>query len=315
MSFLTRISARAAGPRATTGTALMPKGLRGVQSAAISRAQEEEDESLSPMRSIGARKVRRQEVEEPQEMDPEAQRQTEDEEQKDVAPLRRQEENLEEEVAPLRRQEEKTEEEVAPLRRQEESAEEEVAPLRRQEDEGEEEVAPLRRQETEEETEEDAEARPQRVIARQEEVPLEETGQTSPPRTQADLEPDAEPASPELAGETEPSDLQALRRDIATGLSQPVVPPRSQGETHSHQSGPGPETEPLNLPHAQVSQPANDLSVFQGVSQTSWPESSPPKVVIDQLDVLIHEPVPSQGRSARHGNHDRALRARYLRRL
>lgn len=313
MSFLTRISVRAAGPRATTGTALMPKGLRGVQSAAISRAQEagEEDESLLPMRSIGARRVRRQEVEEPQEMDPEAQRQTEDEEQNDVAPLRRQEENPEEEVAPLRRQEEKTEEEVAPLRRQEEAAEEEIAPLRRQEDEGEEEVAPLRRQETEEETE----AQPQRVIARQEEVPLEETGQTSPPRTQADLEPDAEPASPELAGETEPSELQALRRDIATGLNQPVVPPRAQGETHSHQSGPRPEAEPLNLRHSQVSQPANDLSVFQGVSQTSWPESSPPRVVIDQLDVLIHEPVPSQGRSARHGDHDRALRARYLRRL
>ena len=317
MSYLARISARATGSRANAPAAL-PKGLGNRQTAAVARSQEtgEEDETLSPMRPFVARPVRRQESDEAEEV---SRQEVEDESEAKLAAapkgmalkVRRQaDEEGKEEVAPLRRQEDEGEEEVAPLRRQEDEAEEEVAALRRQEDEAEEEVAPLRRQADEEEPE----ARPTR-IARQEEIPLDEAGQTAPSSTQSDLEPDAEPASQELAGDREPSDLQALHRDISPNPGLSPATPEAQGETPENRSANRPLAEALAPSHPQAPHFTDGLAIPDVVPQGTGADESRPKVVIDRLDVLIQEPAVATDRGPRRRDRERALRARYLRRL
>lgn len=304
MSFLTRLSARAARFPSTVPV-VMPKGLVARQPVPVARAEEpaEEQETLSPARPA----ARRQETDEPQEEasrqeteeEPEAQRQAQEEGEEEVAPLRRQEEEgaEEEPVAPLRRQEKEEEEEVAPLRRQEQEEEEEEA------------LAPLRRQEEEEE------AQPMRAIARQEEVPLEETGETSSPRSQFELEPKAEPASPELVEAEEPLNAQALHRDMAPGYSLPQPAPAAPGVA----AGNPPANHPSG--RSQSSALPTDLFIPESPALTGFhtpgtgPELSRPDVVIDQLDVVIHEPAPAPGSQASRIDRGRAFRARYLRRL
>lgn len=283
MSYLTRISARIAGS-GTNSSVVMPKGLNKQQPAAIARMEEteEEEETLSAMRMPAARPLRRQETEEEK---PEVQRQPSEED--------------EEEVAPLRRQEAEEEEELAALRRQETAAEEE-------------ELTPMRRQVEEEEEEE---IQPLRTIARQEEVPLEDAGQTALPPTQASLEPGTEPVSQEFAGEEEPSDLQALHRDRSSALTQSYQRPVAHVET--------PESRTVTSPSLEVSAPPSltvpdfpDSNAFNNVPpQTSGSNDSRPNVIIDQLDVLIHEPALPAVQSTSCRNRDRSLRARYLRRL
>ena len=340
MSFLARISYRAARlPSAVPR--VMPKGLAARQAVPIARAEDaaEEEQTLSPARPAGLRLAQRQEAEEQEEEvsrqeteeEPEAQRQPEEEGEEEVAPLRRQEGEEEETVATLRRQKE-GEEEVAPLRRQEEE-EETVATLRRQEEEeleaqrqpeenGEEEVAPLRRKEEEEETvatlrrqEEEEEVQPMRAIARQEEVPLEETGQTSSPRSQIELEPKAEPASPDLPAEQDPVDLQALHRVITPGPGLPPAAPATPGEPVGNHGAAWPSGEPPRSPVLPATSRPESPAPAHFVPAGFAPDPGPPNVVIDQLDVLIHEPAPAPGRHAPRADRGRAFRARYLRRL
>jgi hypothetical protein len=295
VSYLARISARAAGSRSTV-PAIVPKGLGNRHAPAIARMEEpgEEEETLAPMRLLGARPVRRQKAEGDseevlaaarEEEEPKAQRQTSEEE---VAPLRRQEEE-EEAIQPVRRQEE--EDELATLRRQQEEEEEEA-------------IQPIRRQEDEEE-----QAMPMRAIARQEEIPLEESPQPAPPPGQTDLEPDAEPVSQELAGEQEPSDLQALHRDISPGPE--LSPPALQGETPASR----PLAEALTPFQTQAPDFPAGSAIPEMLPSTTRMDEARPTVVIDQLDVLIHEPVAQATRPAPRQDRDRALRARYLRRL
>ena len=131
MSYLARISARAAGSRSKV-PAIVPKGLGNRHAPAIARMEEagEEEETIAPMRSLGARPVRRQEAEGDSEEVLAAAREEEEEE---IQPIRRQEEEEEEELATLRRQQEEEEEEEPKAQRQ--TSEKEVAPLRRQEEE------------------------------------------------------------------------------------------------------------------------------------------------------------------------------------
>lgn len=304
MSYLARISARAAGPRANA-PAVLPKCLGNGQTAAIARSEEngEEDETLSPMRTPAARPVRRQEADEAEEVsrqevegEPEAKRAASPKE-------------MAREVQ--READEEVEEGVVPLRRQEDEGEEELAPLRRQEEEGEEEVAPLRRQEIEEESE----ASPMRTIARQEEIPLEDTGQTAPPPAQAELEPDAEPPSQELAGDREPSDLQALHRDIPAGPGLSPPTPAAQSEPPENRSANRPLAETLASSHPQVPDFTDGIAIPHVIPQSTGAGESRTDVVIDQLDVVIHEPAVSAERSPPHRDRERVLRARYLRRL
>lgn len=278
MSYLARLSARAVGTRAGA-PAVLPKGLGAHQAPNIARQQEaaEEDETLAPMRQFSARQPVRREEDEPEEVS---------------------------------RQE--TEEDPEAQRQTDEGREEEeIAPLRRQESEGEEEIAPLRRQEVEE----DPEARPRRILARQEEIPLEDNGQRAPPLAQTDNGSGAESPSQELAGEREPTDLQALRRDVSPPLIPSTLTPAAQGA--------GPEERPAKRPLAQApdfSQPqapplSEGLAIPHVVTTSAGAVEPRPTVVIDQLDVLIQEPAVPAGRNPPRLNRERALRARYLRRL
>ena len=276
MSFLARISYRAARlPSAVPR--VMPKSLAARQAVPIARAEDaaEEEQTLSPARPAGLRLAQRQEAEE-----------------------------QEEEVS---RQE--TEEEPEAQRQPEGEGEEEVTPLRRQEGEEEETVATLRRQEEGEE-----EAQPMRAIARQEEVPLEETSQTSSPRSQFELEPKAEPPSPDLPDEQDPSDLQALHRVMTSGPGLPPAAPATPGEPIGSHGAAWPSGEPPRSPVLPaISLPESPAA--HSVPASFAPDSGPPNVVIDQLDVLIHEPAPAPGRHAPRADRGRAFRARYLRRL
>ncbi len=298
MSYLSRISSRIGRP-GTTSHAVMPKGLNKHQPAAIARMEqtEEEEASVAAMRTPAARQLRRQQ---PEEEETEAQRQPNDEvEGEEVAPLRRQEAEEEDDIVPLRRQQvTEKEEELAPLRRQQATEEEEEA------------VQPMRS-----------------TIARQEEVPLDDTRQTLAPPSQASLEPGAEPVRQEFANEEEPSTLQALHRDMSPALSQPVQQSFATGvETSKHHV--------VNSASAEVSAPAAvsvpelaapDLTMSDLSGSNAFNNNAPPlmtesndtraNVIIDQLDVLIHEPSLPASQSPSPRNRERSLRARYLHRL
>lgn len=331
MSFLARLSARLSGPR-HSAPLVLPKGLPTAQAPAVARAEEagEEDETVSPKRPPVARQaenegedVSRQAEETAPEDDQVSasrvmarqtlRRQAEEAAEQDVAPLRRQEGEEEESVAALRRQEEDGEEAVAPLRRQSGDEEEgDVAPLRREAAAEEEpDAAPLRRQEAEEESE----ARPMRATARRDAVPLEDTGQVAPPRSQAELEPDAEPPIEDMAGEREPSELQALHRDMPTGPAPAPLGPAAPGEPSQSRPADGRSAEPIGYANPRLP-PIGDGTPFPPTATESIAVEDPrPTVTIDQLDVVIHEPAAPAERTTSPRNRDRAIRARYLRRL
>lgn len=303
MSYLARLSARATGTR-VGASAVLPKGPGGRPAPNIARAQDatEKDESLAPIRQFSARSPIRREEDESEEVsrqeiaeDPEVQRQANTEGEEEVAPLRRQEGGEEEEIAPLRRQE---------------GEEEEIAPLRRQEGE-EEEVSPLRRQEVEE----DPEARPRRIIARQEEIPLEEGGQAVAPLAQGESGSDAESPSQELAGEQEPTDLQALRRDLPQPAAPSMPTQADQGAGRENQTAERPFAQAVEFLHPQAPTPGEESAIPQIVPANTGGAETRPTVVIDQLDVLIQEPAAPADRNPPRPGRERALRARYLRRL
>lgn len=116
MSYLARLSARVAGPRANIPLVL-PKGLRNPRPATVARAEEagEEEETVSPMRAPAVHGLSRQTGEEGEEV---SRQEGEDEPEAEVAAARRMT------ASKARRQaDEPAEEEVAPLRRQEEEEE------------------------------------------------------------------------------------------------------------------------------------------------------------------------------------------------
>lgn len=294
MSYLARISARVAGPSAPA-RAVMPKGLAHAPTPTVARnsaTDAQAGEELRPPEEGGGEELTRLDRQD-----------TGEEEQ--LATVRRQDAEDEEEMAaPLRRQEEE-EESLQTLRRLAVEEETPIQTLHRQVEEEEESLQTLRRQQ---EAEDDAAVQPMRSIARQEEVPLEETGQTVPPPTQESLDPDAGPVDQELADEEEPSGLQALRREV------PSMPaPYATAPEASLANGPFGQTvapEPSYLP-----QPPDGIETPQAVPQPVGAESRRPQVIIDQVDVLIHETASSPDRSAQRHSRDRAMRARYLRRL
>ena len=289
-----------AGP-GTPDRAVMPKGLSHPQRpAVVSRraADAEGGEELRPPEDIGEEQLTRME------------RQETEEEEGSMAPLRRQSEEDQEPIQAVRRQAEEEEEPIQTLRRQVEEEEEPIQTLRRQEEEEEAPLQTLRRQKAEEE--EESAVQPVRPIARQEEVPLEDTGQTLPAPTHESLEPDAGPVSQELAGEEEPSDLQALRRDFPS-MSASSPPPAAAALNAPLTDRPIPETV---IPDSSFLPPQLDgMEMPLAAPQSHGAESRRPQVIIDQVDVLIHEPASSTDRGASRRSRNRAMRARYLRRL
>lgn len=276
MSFLARLSARSL-PALSRMPALMPKGLAARQMAPLYReaAPPEEEPEIAPWRVAPSRPLQRAEA-----------RPGENEE------LARASDEEPEEDKP----------DVQPAR------------LRRgaREEEQDEAVAPLRRSAALEEPEEEPAAQPMRTIRRAEEVPLDDGEKPLRQPFQADLVPGAMPAHPDLANEEEPSDLQALRRD--------VVPPRHASAAPLPAPAPAPCATDAWLPRPMADWTAAEPDFapkeapFETDSFTPAPASARPQVIIDQLDVLIHEPVAAEPARAL-ADHGRLMRARYLRRL
>lgn len=305
MSLISRLLTRAGAPSGVTS--LRPKGLAPLRrepapaeedAAPLRRAEEEEaaqplrrleeEEAAQPLRRMEeepeAAPLRRAEAEEE-----EAQPLRRMEEEDAAAPLRREEE---EEARPLRRLEE---EEAAPLRRAEEE-EPDAAPLRRAETEEAEDVQPLRRLEEEED------AAP---LRRMEEEEAQTLRRLTPPDGH-ELTAENSPAPDELSGADDrfSSEAAPLRREA------PIAPPAAQGEAPAGADGfpapfrppqffSEPAQAPLTRPEAPQPQPQ------QGAERA--------KVVIDQVDVVIHEPAqPAASARSAEAEFARFARRRHL---
>lgn len=292
MRFLARLSLRAR-PALSRAPALMPKGLAMRQPASVFRAAEpvEEEEQARPLRSAAARTIRRAE-------EPPAE---EEKTQRTSAPTA-DERDEQEQPAMARRA-------PASLRRAEKPEEEEPAqPLRRA-------AAPAP------EPDEEEPAQATRLIRRAEEVPLEEGEKPLRQPFQEDLSPGASPLPPDMANEEEPPAMQALRRDTA-----PFAPPPAGIPTAADHGFAGFGVEPAEPFPARFGgeaayipgPPAGfEASFTAAVGGSGAGASAPqrPQVIIDQVDVLIHEPA-APALSARPAfDAGRAMRARYLRRL
>ena len=294
MRFLARLSLRAR-PALSRAPALMPKGVALRQPVPVFRAGEpvEEEEQAQPLRRAAARTIRR--AEEPQTEEEETQRTSaptagEEDEQEQPAMARRASNSL-------RRADEKPEEE------------EPAQPLRRA-------AAPAR------EPDEEEPAQAARLIRRAEEVPLEEGEKPLRQPFQQDLSPGASPLPPDMANEEEPPAMQALRRDIAPF----APPPRAATPTADDPgfAGSGVESAepfPAKFGGEEVyipGPPAGFETHFTGALGGSGAGASAPQrpqVIIDQVDVLIHEPAAPAVSARPAFDAGRAMRARYLRRL
>jgi len=293
MRFLARLSLRAR-PALSRAPALMPKGVALRQPVPVFRAGEpvEEEEQAQPLRRAAARTIRR--AEEPQ---------TEEEETQRTSAPTAGEEDEQEQPAMARRASNS-------LRRAEKPEEEEPAqPLRRA-------AAPAR------EPDEEEPAQAARLIRRAEEVPLEEGEKPLRQPFQQDLSPGASPLPPDMANEEEPPAMQALRRDIA-----PFAPPPRAGTPTAADpgfAGSGVESAdpfPAKFSGEEVyipGPPAGFETHFTGALGGSGAGASAPQrpqVIIDQVDVLIHEPAAPAVSARPAFDAGRAMRARYLRRL
>jgi len=170
------------------------------------------------------------------------------------------------------------------------------------------------RRDPRENEEEEPVAQPMRTIRRAEEVPLDDGEKPLRQPFQADLVPGAMPAHPDLANEEEPSDLQALRRDVApprpasAAAPPPTFAPPAPRGADAWTPRPVPDWTGAGFGFAPET-PAFEASGFAPA-----PAAGRAQVVIDQLDVLIHEPAAAAPPRPQ-ADHGRLLRARYLRRL
>ncbi len=297
MSYLSRLSRRVAVSRSLISVAL-PKGV--VPRAPIQRSESalEEDEAVAPLRRTGNAPVRRLEEEPPEEPDV----------SRMALPLSATGTSRAPGVKPVMRQtDEEGDEELSRIQRQE-NEEEELAPLRRQETaEEEEELAPLRRMEGEEEEE------AMRSSVNPPHSP--ETGHSPVPgpMSRAPVFRNAAEEVLEPSEEDVPSEAMPLRRDIDPAPVHPVSTVPSAVEARSAALNPAamlpgnpltgtPFTDPLTLPDS--------------APLTSAAEPAQSDVVIEQLDVLIHEPsVPSGNQRQSLSGRNKSMRSRYLRRL
>ena len=295
MGFLARLSLRAR-PALSRAPALMPKGLAMRQPVPVFRAGEpaEEEEQAQPLRRAAARTIRR--AEEPP---------AEEEETQRISAPAAGEEDEQEQPAMARRV-------PGSLRRAEEPEEEEPAqPLRRA-------AAPAQ------EPEEEEQAQATRLIRRAEEVPLEDGEKPLRQPFQEDLSPGASPLPPDMANEEEPPAMQALRRDIASSAPPPRNPAGIPAAADPGFEGFGVEPaepfpakfggEAVYVPGLPAGFEAGFAEAVGG-SGAGAPAPQRPQVIIDQVDVLIHEPAAPAVAARPAFDAGRAMRARYLRRL
>jgi hypothetical protein len=289
MGFLARLSLRARS--APSGApALMPKGLAMRRPLPLFRAGEpaEEEEQAQPLRRTVARTMRRA-------ADPPA---DEEATRRASGPAESEED---EQAMPARRS----------LHRAEDPEKDDPArPLRRT-------PAPPPGAADEEEDTDLAQAR--RLIRRAEEVPLEEGERPLRQPFQEDLSPGASPLPPEMANEEEPPAVQALRRDAGSfaapppsGAERPAAPGAGFEGFGLEPAGPFPATPAEHRPRlpAGLEAPASETAGAGGAAAPARPQ-----VIIDQVDVLIHEPAAPAAPAGAGFDAGRAMRARYLRRL
>ena len=112
--------------------------------------------------------------------------------------------------------------------------------------------------------------------------------------------------------------MQALRREVA------AVPPAASFADTGYSHDPPYQDRPADdRPHLPAALPdfftrdggydAFDTAGSYAPHAASGNER--PEVIIEQLDVLIHEPAPPPQPASTRTDHGRSLRARYLRRL
>lgn len=215
------------------------------------------------------------------------------EDEEELQTLRRQDEEDQDSLQPLRRQEEE-EENLQTLRRQEQEDEESLQPLRRQEEEEEESAQPLRRQEQEEEESAHALRRVTAPDAQQ------LTAENSPQPD--DLDP--EPAMPTL---------RALHREaLAAGPENTTAGTPAFVDTTPGQEAPA-------LPAAAWTDGSASIPEAQDhfIPAPRSPERAAerPRVVIDQIDVVIHEEAAAMAPASPTAALSRALKTKYLRGL
>lgn len=287
MRFLARLSLRAR-PALSRAPALMPKGLAVRQPMPVFRAERppEEEEQAQPLRRSAARTIRRAEQPPPDE----------EKTQRSAAPTA-QEKDEQEQPAMARRT-------PGSLRRAETPEEDEPAqPLRRA-------AAPAPP------PEEEKPAQAARLIRRAEEVPLEEGERPLRQPFQEDVSPGASPLPPDMANEEEPPAMRALRRDVAPSAPAPAAMPAAADPGFAGPGAPpaGPFAEDFG---GEVYMPAAPAGFDAPYSEVGGSTSAPqrPQVIIDQVDVLIHEPTAPAVPARPAFDAGRAMRARYLRRL
>ncbi len=326
MSFLARLSARCGNH--DTAPAALPKGLVGHQASPLSPGplvrrtkSAEDDEPIAPLRTRPTAPLQRSSVttnadDAPKDEDDPIARQ-EDSIGLNEPPVHRavapgnpvSESQAQSDVqseqghTPLRRQDTVEDDPVAPARQP--ATDDELAPLHMQ---------PLRRQEND--AEED--------IARQQ----GDAGEAGPAIRLLRVD----SVRPNIAREPNLSGSQALSNsafsehsrsaptmeggDPAPAGSQPAIQPaatESQPTQLASHDGPVDHTGiplPSPLPYPAID-PATPGEFYPDLNQ-SRPDT---RVVIEQLDVLIHEPATPPARPLPGLNRERSMRARYLRRL
>lgn len=310
MSYLKRLADRMQS-RSTTSL-LHPKGLPAASPTSIARQPPELlDREPDPQSDEQLSSMRRQHAQDDE-----------------MAPQRSESEQSDEVAATLRRQSEQ-EDEAAPIRRQEPMEEPleptmptpgaEVRPVRRQppSEAVEAQRKATRRDETEPQPESEAEAdEPAPRLRRQQEdevlpVRRAEAEQDAPDS----FDPDQSLVPEELTTEESPTDIRAAHRQVA-----PAAGPPTAGAAGGHE----PVAASATLPAGNHDRENTGVMIPGAMTHSSKSErttaSSPaagferPQVIIDQIDVTVHEPAQKSARPSSRSNHSRLVRARYLKR-
>jgi hypothetical protein len=290
MSFLARIMARAHGAP-TLARYAIPKGFPAISRAAEATEPPQEDAEVAPLRRTTVRRENAQPpTDEKQIEDQPAARQAAPDEKPDD------DQNIAQKK-PIRRSADttpKTDDQT------------EAMPLRR--------VSASPPEEPKEEVEAAA-----RSIRRAEEVPLDDGNKPLRQPFHAETLHGASPPHQDLADMEEPSTLQALRRDISLATPTNQTHSNTFGGDNSSIGSASTQTwanEPAPFFAAETGSNESRVTSNFGAHVTQSPSSdSRPEVIIDRIDVLIHEPAQAQWTSGQRQDLGRFMRTRYLRRL
>lgn len=167
-----------------------------------------------------------------------------------------------------------------------------------------------------EETEEPAAAR---TVRRADDALIDEGKRPLRQPFQTDTMAGATPPHQDLSDMEEPSALQALRRDAApvqtpaANVGQPRSGDHNAESLHSRPAW----SEPTFTPHDNMFGGGEPMSQPYTAIHTNPPSGNIPQqdIIIDRVDVVIHEPMPPARAAASRPDVGRMMRSRYLQRL